>query len=128
GEKKIKQHWRYLIARWGAYPTIWCLAGEGTMPYYLSENKERDKALQKTGWTAIARYLRSTDPYGHPITIHPSDSATNTAPHPLSPDPSGHRITTHPSDSARNPVNDPAVLDFDMLQTGHSDRNSIPNT
>jgi hypothetical protein len=28
GEKKIKQHWRYLVARWGAYPTIWCLAGE----------------------------------------------------------------------------------------------------
>ena len=103
GEKKIKQHWRYLVARWGAYPTIWCLAGEGTMPYYLSENKERDKALQKTGWTSIARYLRSTDPYGHPITIHPSDSARNT-------------------------VDDPAVLDFDMLQTGHSDRNSIPNT
>jgi Protein of unknown function (DUF4038)/Domain of unknown function (DUF5060) len=103
GEKKIKQHWRYLIARWGAYPTIWCLAGEGTMPYYLSENKERDKALQKTGWTAIARYLRSMDPYGHPITIHPSDTARNT-------------------------VDDPAVLDFDMLQTGHSDRNSIPNT
>jgi len=73
------------------------------MPYYLSENKERDKTLQKTGWTAIARYLRSTDPYGHPITIHPSDSARNT-------------------------VDDPAVLDFDMLQTGHSDRNSIPNT
>jgi hypothetical protein len=92
-----------LVARWGAYPTIWCLAGEGTMPYYLSENKERDKTLQKTGWTAIARYLRSTDPYGHPITIHPSDSARNT-------------------------VDDPAVLDFDMLQTGHSDRNSIPNT
>ena len=62
------------VARWGAYPTIWCLAGEGTMPYYLSENKERDKALQKTGWTAIARYLRSMDPYGHPITIHPSDT------------------------------------------------------
>jgi len=103
GEKKLKQHWRYLVARWGAYPTIWCLAGEGTMPYYLSENKERDKALQKAGWTTIARYLRSTDPYGHPITIHPSDSARNT-------------------------VDDPAVLDFDMLQTGHSDRNSIPNT
>jgi hypothetical protein len=37
-------------------------------------------------------------------------------------------ITIHPSDSARNTVDDPVVLDFDMLQTGHSDRNSIPNT
>ena len=33
----------------------------------------------------------------------------------------------HPS-SARNTVEDASVLDFDMLQTGHSDRASIPNT
>jgi hypothetical protein len=103
GEKRMQQHWRYIVARWGAYPVIWCLAGEGSMPYYLSANKEHDKALQKSGWTGMARYLRSIDPYKHPITIHPSDTARNT-------------------------VDDPAVLDFDMLQTGHSDRMSIPNT
>jgi len=51
----------------------------------------------------VARYVRSIDSYHHPITIHPSDSA-------------------------RNVVEDPSVLDFDMLQTGHSDRKSIPNT
>ena len=103
GEKKIKQHWRYLVARWGAYPTIWCLAGEGTMPYYLSENKERDKALAKDrvdGDRALSPLHGSLRPSDH----NPS------------------------SDSARNTVDDPAVLDFDMLQTGHSDRNSIPNT
>ena len=37
-------------------------------------------------------------------------------------------ITIHPSRSARTSVNDPSVLDFDMLQTGHGDRTSIPNT
>jgi hypothetical protein len=26
---------------------------------------------QKTGWTEIARYVRSIDPYHHPVTIHP---------------------------------------------------------
>ncbi|HEV2274215.1 MAG TPA: DUF5060 domain-containing protein, partial [Acidobacteriaceae bacterium] len=31
GIAKAKQHWRYLIARWSAYPVVWCLAGEGTM-------------------------------------------------------------------------------------------------
>jgi len=103
GMAKMKQHWRYLIARWGAHPAVWCLAGEGTMPYYLSTDKERDRAMQKRGWTELARYVRSTDPYHHPITIHPSDSARNT-------------------------VEDASVLDFDMLQTGHSDRASIPNT
>jgi len=103
GVEKIKKHWRNIIARWGAYPVVWCLAGEGTMPYYLSKNKDEDGALQKRGWTEMAKYVRSVDPYHRPITIHPSRSAMDT-------------------------VEDPAVLDFDMLQTGHGDRKSIPST
>jgi hypothetical protein len=103
GVSKMKQHWRYLIARWGAYPVIWCLAGEGTMPYYLSKTHDTDAETQKHGWTEVARYVRAADPFGHPITIHPSNSA-------------------------RNCVDDPSVLDFDMLQTGHDDRRSAPNT
>jgi len=103
GIDKMKQHWRYLIARWGAYPAFWCLAGEGTMPFYLSKTKAQDSEVQKRGWTELARYVRATDPLKHPITIHPSRSA-------------------------RESVEDPAVLDFDMLQTGHGDRQSIPNT
>jgi len=103
GVAKMKQHWRYLIARWGAYPVMWCLAGEGTMPYYLSKTHDTDAATQKRGWTELARYVRATDAFGHPITIHPSNSA-------------------------RNCVDDPAVLDFDMLQTGHDDRRSAKST
>ena len=103
GMTKVKQHWRYLIARWGAYPVVWCLAGEGTMPYYLSKTQEQDAEIQKHGLTELARYVRTIDPHHHPITIHPSSSA-------------------------RLCVDDPSVLDFDMLQTGHSDRESAPNT
>ncbi len=103
GIPKIKKHWRYLVARWGAYPVVWCLAGEGSMPYYLSKTPKEDAAAQKQGWTEVARYVRSIDSYHHPVTIHPGDSA-------------------------RNVVEDPSVQDFDMLQTGHSDRKSIPNT
>jgi hypothetical protein len=103
GATKMKRHWRYLVARWGAYPVVWCLAGEGAMPYYLSTAKERDSAEQKQGWTELARYVRSVDPYRRLITIHPSRSA-------------------------RECVADPSVLDFDMLQTGHGDRQSAPNT
>jgi hypothetical protein len=103
GLEKLKKHWRNIVARWGAHPVIWCLAGEGTMPYYLSENKEADSAAQKKAWTEIARYVRSIDANHHCITIHPSDTA-------------------------RDSVEDPSVLDFDMLQTGHSDRKSYPNT
>src|SRR2546426_6897505 len=50
GISKIKQHWRNLIARWGAFPVIWCFAGVGTMPYYLSYNKAEDAAVQRHGW------------------------------------------------------------------------------
>ena len=103
GIERMQQHWRILVARWGAYPVTWCLAGEGTMPYYLSTDKEHDRAFQKHGWTEIARYVHSIDPFHRPVTIHPSDTARDT-------------------------VDDPSVLDFDMLQTGHSDRASIPNT
>jgi hypothetical protein len=103
GMAKVKQHWRYLIARWGAYPVVWCLAGEGTMPYYLSKTKDQDAEAQKHGLTELARYVRATDPRRHPITIHPSKSS-------------------------RLCVDDPTVLDFDMLQTGHNDRQSVPNT
>ena len=73
------------------------------MPYYLSKEREKDREFQKKGWTELVAYLREIDPYHHPITIHPTDSA-------------------------RNQVDDPSLLDIDMLQTGHRDRGSIPRT
>ncbi len=103
GVEKMKQHWRNLVARYGAYPVVWCLAGEGVMPYYLSEDRERDESLQREGWTELARYVTEIDPWDRLITVHPTNSA-------------------------RNQVTDVSVIDFDMLQTGHGDRTSIPNT
>ncbi|MBU6399462.1 MAG: DUF4038 domain-containing protein [Verrucomicrobia bacterium] len=103
GVERMKQHWRYLVARYGAYPVFWCVAGEGLMPYYLSAHKAGDREFQRQGWSEVTAYLRRIDPYHHPISIHPTDLA-------------------------RTQLTDPALLDFDMLQTGHSDRASIPNT
>ena len=103
GVEKMKKHWRNLIARYGAYPVVWCLAGEGAMPYYLTKEREKDVEFQKQGWTELAAYVKTTDPYHHPITIHPTNSA-------------------------RDQLTDQSLLDIDMLQTGHSDRRSIPNT
>ena len=72
GHGKMKQHWRYLIARWGAYPVVWCLAGEGTMPYYLSKTtKAGCRHAKARAGRKLARYVRSIDPHHHPITIHP---------------------------------------------------------
>jgi hypothetical protein len=103
GVQRMKQHWRNLIARYGAYPVVWCLAGEFLMPYYLSEDWQGDVERQKQGWAELSGYVRQTDPYRRPITLHPQGSA-------------------------REQMGDASLMDFDMLQTGHSDRASIPNT
>src|SRR5207244_13404779 len=47
------------------------------------------------GWTEVARYIRSADPYRHPITVHES--------YP-------------PFDS---PIQDESLMDFDMIQSSH---------
>ncbi len=105
GIERMKQHWRYLIARWGAYPVVWCLAGEGDLPYYLSTDKQGDRARLKKGWTEVGRYVRGLDPYHRLITMHP-----------WSPE------------SSWMAVEDPSLLDFDIQQSGHHDRNSVPGT
>lgn len=94
GEERMKMHWRYLVARYGAYPVIWCLAGEGAMSYYLSGSGEEDGKRQKAAWTEIARYVRSIDPWRRPLSIHPRRSSWDD-------------------------VDDPEVLDFHMIQSGH---------
>ncbi len=105
GVERMKQHWRYLIARYGAYPMVWCLAGEAMMPYYLSEDPEGDATTQRRAWTELAAYVRRVDPYHHPLTLHPTAPA-----------------------STRDQVEGTALLDIDMLQTGHRDRESLAPT
>ena len=103
GVAKAKQHWRNLVARYGAYPVVWCLAGEGVMPFYLSQNPESDAEFQKQSLTELAAYVREIDPYHNPVTVHPTNKG-------------------------RDQVQQPALLDIDMLQTGHGSRPCLPNT
>lgn len=60
GAVSIKRHWRYLIARYAAYPVMWILAGE-----IADETK-----WGKGPWAEVAEYVRETDPYKHPLTCH----------------------------------------------------------
>jgi hypothetical protein len=103
----LEQHWRYLIARYGAYPVVWCAAGEALMPFYLSRDFHHEDAAWLTqtrqAWGDLIRTIRRTDPYGHPITIHPTRYG-------------------------RRQVDDPAVLDLEMLQTGHSGYPTLATT
>lgn len=107
GEKKMQQHWRYLIARYGAMPVVWCAAGEANLPWYLAKGFPYDDRQQVAGWTRILRYIRQTDPYHRPLTIHPTGIG---------------RL------SARHATDDADLLDFDMLQTPHGQREAVDVT
>src|SRR3954447_10012574 len=107
GEKKMEQHWRYLIARWGALPVVWCAAGEANLNWYLDKPFPIDDRKQVTHWTEVMRYIRSTDPYHRMLTVHPTGIG---------------RL------SARHATDDVALLDFDMLQTPHGQREACEPT
>lgn len=56
GLEGFKRHWRNLIARYGAYPTVWMVGGEAKDDY--------------GPWSELAQYLKDTDPYDHILCYH----------------------------------------------------------
>ncbi len=110
GEEAMKHHWRYLVARYGAYPVVWCVAGEATMPYYGVEEPEERAAIaknQREGWERISRFLGSIDPFGRLRTVHPWPGNSH---------------------SSGDVFGDASSYEFEMLQTGHLDRLSLEPT
>ena len=107
GVEKAKQHWRNLIARYGALPVVWCIAGEANLPWYLAKGFPYDDRKQVKDWTEVMRFVRETDPFHRLVTIHPTGIG---------------RL------SARNATDDTTLLDFDMLQTPHGQREAVPPT
>ncbi len=101
GVEKAEKHWRYLIARYGALPVTWCVAGEANLPWYLAKGFPYDDREVVHGWTRVIRYVRDTDPFHRPQTIHPTAINQYTA---------------------RHATDDASLLDFDMLQTPHGER------
>ena len=107
GVEKAQQHWRYLIARYGAWPVVWCVAGEANLPYYLAPGFPFDDRAQVKSWTEVTRYLRATDPFHRLITIHPTGI---------------NRL------SARHAIDDVGLLDIDLLQTPHGQSEAVAPT
>ncbi|MCM4174011.1 DUF4038 domain-containing protein [Arenibacter sp. TNZ] len=63
GLEGYKRHWRNLVARYGAYPTVWMIGGEASDDY--------------GPWSEVAQYVKDIDPFervscyhapGHPRT------------------------------------------------------------
>lgn len=95
GSRVMRRHWREMIARWGAYPVVWCIAGEPTVPptdLAMEAWKRLEREAAETGepfsvaqvwqdlapvidpmialYNEITRYVRATDPFGRLITTH----------------------------------------------------------
>ncbi|HSV74731.1 MAG TPA: DUF4038 domain-containing protein [Chthonomonadales bacterium] len=98
GEARMKAHWRNLIARYAALPVVWCAGGEANLPWYQAEGFPYDDQTTARRWCDVLRYIRATDPWRRPLTIHPTAINAYTA---------------------RHTVEDPSLLDFDFLQTPH---------
>ncbi|MBX2923848.1 MAG: DUF4038 domain-containing protein [Chitinophagaceae bacterium] len=60
GIEGLKRHWRYLVARYGAYPVMWIVGGE--VPD-VSKNGEGP-------WSELGWYVKNADAYHHPLSFH----------------------------------------------------------
>ena len=90
GPAKLKKHWRYIIARYAAYPVVWILGGE------IRDNPQSSSPWkQVSGWTDIARYVRATDPFARLLTAHEFPAPEST------------------------PLQDSTLLDFELMQPSH---------
>lgn len=94
GKERMIQHWRYLVARYAAWPVFWCLAGEAAMAYYLSKDHPGDTKKLISMWPDVARAVRESDPWRRPLSTH---------------------CRRHSWDDTA----DPSTLDFFMTQCGH---------
>lgn len=103
GTPNAKRLWQYVMARWGALPVVWCLAGEVSMPYYTSPTPQEDGPRQIEAWSEVLEFLRANNSHGHLITAHPRHARTS-----------------------RSEVWNPALLDFDLIQAGHLFVHALP--
>lgn len=99
GLTQMKRHWRYIIARYGAYPAFWIAGGEVFDPPPAIREKLKNRPLfalaYTPGWTEVVRYIGETDPYHHPLSVHEF---------------------VPPYDAA---VQNETLTDFDLFQAGH---------
>ncbi len=107
GLEKMQQHQRYVYARWGALPMVWCVAGELNLPFYTNPGFPHGAEKQVADWETVLKYCRSINSFDRLITAHPAGGV------PI---------------SMRAKLKDPTPLDFDMLQTPHGQMDALPAT
>jgi hypothetical protein len=99
GLERVRRHWRNLVARYAAYPVVWCLAGEINMPSLTilddAARWEAETAAQIDAWTEVGRYVRGLDPYHNLLSLHPAAA------------------------DSREQIRDESLLDLNMLHVAH---------
>jgi hypothetical protein len=87
------------VARWAAYPVVFCVAGEVNLAGYDFDAgrdiRDARLAAQLETWTEVAREVHRNDPFDNLVTAHPAQ-------------PDGRSL-----------LGDPDVLDINMVQTSH---------
>lgn len=106
---RLKRFWRYIIARYAAFPVAFSYAGESNMPFYNHPMFGNPEYAKKSfsDWSEISKYVKSIEPFGRIFSIHPQ---------PV--DFIGIRDGL---------VSDTDVLDYYMAQTFHGNLNSAPH-
>jgi hypothetical protein len=105
GAEKLKKHWEYLIARYGAYPVSYTLCGESTLAWYddLGTRWDEEKEIFREEWSKVAAHIKKKDPYQRVLTVHPGPNSGNFL-----------------------PIKEMEHIDMVMLQSGHNGYFTLP--
>ncbi len=107
GAEALRRHWHQVVARWAAFPTVWCVAGEmGLMHYEELGQPDANQVARdiQAEWAPVAAHLREIDPWSRPTTAHPCPAF---------------------GDHTSLDVIDPQLVDLVWMQTGHAGTNSV---
>lgn len=73
GPERMQRHWQEVVARWSAYPVVWCVAGEAGLPHYAQLDEpglDGVVAGLSAGWRQITAQVRGLDGYRNLATVH----------------------------------------------------------
>ena len=64
-------YWRYLVARYTAFPVVWSVSGE------WDDSPSHVRSDRRDAIRALGRTIQGLDPYHHPITVHPREGTSS---------------------------------------------------
>jgi hypothetical protein len=133
GTRALTHFWEYLVARYAAYPVIWCLSGEtdwfpglGSSSLAGSVSALVPSRIRGSRvWAALRDRLVPAAQVGQPQSLRERRQRWEHVGQALSAaDPSHHPLTTHPLPGgyAHETVNNAPWLDVTSIQSGHSEQ------